>query len=184
MKLLVLLARGIDRLNERLGRAVAWLALTLVLVQFLIVVMRYAFGASSVWLQESIVYQHALLFMLGAGYALLHDAHVRIDIFYGRASPRRRALVNLLGVVFFLVPVIGLIGGVGWPYVALSWAVYEGSRETSGIPAIFLLKSAILVFAALLVLQGIALAVRSVLVLAGFEPDGKSPPPEEGKGAS
>jgi TRAP-type mannitol/chloroaromatic compound transport system permease small subunit len=175
MKMLVLLAGAIDRLNERIGQAVAWLALTLVLAQFLIVVMRYAFGMSSIWLQESIVYQHAFLFMLGAGYALLHDAHVRIDIFYGRASPRRRALVNLLGVAFLLVPVIGLITVIGWPYVALSWEVYEGSRETSGIQAVFLLKSAILAFAALLMLQGLSLAVRSVLVLAGFAP-------EEGKG--
>ena len=184
MNRLLLLARGIDRLNEHLGRAVAWLSLTLVLVQFLVVVMRYAFGLSSVWLQESILYQHALLFMLGAGYALLHDAHVRIDIFYGNASPRRWALVNLLGVAFFLVPVLGLIIGFGWPYVSLSWAVYEGSRETSGIQAIFLLKSAILVFAALLMLQGASLAVRSVLVLAGCTSEAEPLAPEEGKGAS
>jgi TRAP-type mannitol/chloroaromatic compound transport system permease small subunit len=163
-------ARAVDLANERIGRAVAWLALVMVLMQFTVVVMRYVFGLGSVKMQESIVYMHAAVFMVAAGYTLLHDGHVRCDIFYGDASPRRKAMVDLLGVVVFLVPVALLIGWIGWPYVAAAWAVREGSPEGSlGIPGVYLLKSVILLFAALLLLQGLALAVRSALRLAGVD---------------
>jgi TRAP-type mannitol/chloroaromatic compound transport system permease small subunit len=163
-------ARAVDAANERIGRVVAWLALAMVLVQLTVVVMRYVFGLGSVKMQESIVYMHAALFMVAAGYTLLHDGHVRCDIFYGTASPRRKAAIDLLGVAVFLLPVAVLIGWLGWPYVGAAWAVREGSPEGSlGIPGVYLLKSVILLFAALLLLQGLALAVRSALRLAGIE---------------
>ncbi len=164
------LARAIDRLNETIGVSVAWLALALVLVEFTVVLMRYVFGIGSVKMQESIVYMHATVFMVAAGYTLLHNGHVRCDIFYAAASPRRQALVDLIGVAIFLLPTCGLIGWMAWPYVAQAWAVLEGSPEGSlGIPGVFVLKSIILVFAALMALQGIALALHSALRLAGFE---------------
>ncbi len=169
MSFLVSVARGIDALNENIGKAVAWLALLMVLVQFAVVILRYVFGIGSIFLQESIIYLHAVVFMLGAGYTLLHGGHVRVDIFYREASPRRKALVDLLGVVVFLVPVCALIWWASWPYVANSWRVFEGSRETSGIQAVFLLKTVILVFVALMVLQGISMAINSLLTLAGIE---------------
>jgi TRAP-type mannitol/chloroaromatic compound transport system permease small subunit len=170
VRLLLYFARAIDGLNEGLGRTVAWLALILVLLQFVIVVMRYVFGLGSVKLQESIVYMHAMLFMLAAGYTLLHDGHVRCDIFYSTASPRAKALVDLFGVVVFLLPTCALIAWVAWPYVAASWAVREGSPEGSlGIPGVFLLKTVILVFAGLVTLQGLALGIHSLLVLARAE---------------
>jgi TRAP-type mannitol/chloroaromatic compound transport system permease small subunit len=167
------LARAIDAVDERIGRAVAWLALAMVLVQLVVVVLRYVFGLGWVALQESVIYMHAALFMVAAGYTLLHDGHVRCDIFHGQASPRLRALVDLLGVVVFLLPVATLILWTAWPFVVNAWAVREGSPEGSlGIPGIYLLKSLILVFAVLLILQGLALAIRSGLRLAGVDDDG------------
>lgn len=157
----------IDRINEGIGRAVSWLALFMVLVQFIVVLMRYVFGIPSIFMQESIIYMHALIFMVGVGYTLLHNGHVRVDIFYSTASEKRKALIDLIGVAVFLVPISALIWWVSWPYVAMSWSVREGSVEVSGIQAIFLLKAVLLVFAVLLTIQGIAMALRSILLIAG-----------------
>jgi len=165
------LARVIDAINERVGRAVAWAALAMVLVQFTVVVMRYVFGFGSILMQESVIYLHAILFMIGSAYTLLHDGHVRLDIFYRDASIRTKALVDLWGSIGLLIPVTVLIWWFSWPYVAGSWEVLEGSRETSGIHAVFLLKTVILVFAALMFLQGISLLARSILTLKGRQQD-------------
>lgn len=164
-------ARAIDWVNTRIGLGVAWLALFMVLVQFALVVMRYVFGIGSIMTQESLIYAHGLLFMVVAGYTLMQGGHVRVDIFYREAPARRKAMVDLFGVCVLLIPVCLLIWAYSLPYVVSAWQVFEGSRETSGIPGIFLLKSAILVFVVLVVLQGIALAFRSVLVLAGLRAD-------------
>jgi TRAP-type mannitol/chloroaromatic compound transport system permease small subunit len=120
-------------------------------------------------MQESVIYLHAVLFMIGAGYTLLHDGHVRLDIFYRDASIRTKALVDMWGSIGLVIPVTVLIWWFSWPYVAGSWKVLEGSKETSGIHAVFLLKTVILVFAALMFAQGISLLVRSILTLTGRE---------------
>jgi TRAP-type mannitol/chloroaromatic compound transport system permease small subunit len=170
LRFLLLIARAIDAANERIGVSVAWLALLTVLVEFTVVVMRYVFGVGSVKVQESIVYMHATVFMVAAGYTLLHNGHVRCDIFYAVASPRRKALIDLIGVFIFLLPMCALIAWVAWPYVTAAWAVREGSQEGSlGIPGVYLLKSIILVFAGLVALQGVSLALHSALRLAGVE---------------
>lgn len=169
MSHLASLARIIDAVNERVGRTIAWAALAMVLVQFTVVVLRYVFGFGSILMQESVIYLHAVLFMIGAGYTLLHDGHVRLDIFYRDASIRTKALVDLWGSIGLLIPVTVLIWWFSWPYVAGSWKVLEGSKETSGIHAVFLLKTVILVFAALMFAQGISLLVRSILTLTGRE---------------
>jgi len=161
------LARVIDAINERVGRTIAWAALAMVLVQFTVVVMRYVFGIGSILMQESVIYLHAILFMIGSGYTLLHNGHVRLDIFYRDASIRTQALVDLWGSIGLLIPVTVLIWWFSWPYVAGSWEVLEGSRETSGIHAVFMLKTVILVFAALMFAQGISLLARSILTLKG-----------------
>lgn len=167
MSHLASLARVIDAINERIGRTIAWAALAMVLVQFTVVVMRYVFGIGSILMQESVIYLHAILFLIGSGYTLLHDGHVRLDIFYRDASVRTKALVDLWGSIGLLIPVTVLIWWFSWPYVAGSWEVLEGSRETSGIHAVFLLKTVILVFAALMFVQGISLLARSILTLKG-----------------
>lgn len=163
------IASVIDRINERIGRAVSWLALVLVLVQFVIVLMRYVFGISYVFMQESLIYLHASIFMVAAAYTFKHDGHVRVDIFYGGASERFKAWVDLLGCLIFLLPLMAITWHEGWPYVSASWAIHEGSTETSGIQAVFLLKTLILVFAVLMALQGLAKLCHCILVLTGRE---------------
>ncbi|WP_413203515.1 TRAP transporter small permease subunit [Rhodospirillum sp. A1_3_36] len=167
MTFLYRLSRLIDGFSMVTGKAIAWLAIAMVLVQFAVVMMRYVYGISFIWMQESITYMHALLFMVGAGYTLLMDGHVRVDVFYREAGQRKQARIDLLGAIFFLIPFSILIIDVSWGYVVNSWAVHEGSKETSGIQAIFLLKSVIPLFAVLLILQALSIIARSLLVLSG-----------------
>jgi TRAP-type mannitol/chloroaromatic compound transport system permease small subunit len=175
------LARATDALNEGIGVTVAWLALFMVLLEFVVVLMRYVFGIGSVKMQESIVYMHAIVFMVAAGYTLRHNGHVRCDVFYAAAPPRRKAWIDLIGVFIFLLPMCALIAWVAWPYVTAAWAVREGSPEGSlGIPGVYLLKSVIPVFAALVTLQGLALAARCVLRLAGAD-EPAAPAADEGE---
>ncbi len=169
MTLIESIVRAIDAVNEHIGRVIAWLALFMVLVQFIVVVMRYVFGIGSIFMQESIVYMHAMVFLVAAGYTLLHGGHVRVDIFYGSASPKRKALIDFCGVFLVLLPVCVLIWWTAFPYVSASWAVREGSPETSGIQAVFLLKTCILAFATLLAFQGLSLAAKSLFVLRGID---------------
>jgi TRAP-type mannitol/chloroaromatic compound transport system permease small subunit len=154
-------ADRIDRLTGMVGRTVAWLALAMVLVQFAVVVMRYGLGLGSIWLQESILYAHAALFLLAAAWTLRDDGHVRIDIFYVDAAPRTRALVDLVGALLLLLPFMALLAWYAWPYVARSWASFERSQEVSGLPFVYLLKSLLLIFALLMGLQGVAQAIRA-----------------------
>ena len=160
------LAAAIDRTVAAIGRAAAWCCLYVVAAEFAVVVLRYAFGMGSIGLQESVLYAHAALFMLAAAWTLQVEGHVRVDIFYANASPRRRALVDLIGAVVFLFPVAIAIAVLSLPYVERSWAILEHSREASGLPFVYLLKSLIPLFALLLGLQGIAQAIRAALVLA------------------
>lgn len=171
MQALYLLARAIDRSNHIIGKLIAWLTLGMVLVQFAVVVLRYVFGIGLIWMQESILYMHSMVFLVGAGYTLLKEGHVRVDIFYRGASVRRKALIDLLGVLFLLMPFCILVWWVSFPYVQNSWAVMEGSRETSGIQGVYLLKTTILAFTVLIGLQGLAMAIKSGLVLAGVIED-------------
>lgn len=161
------LADRIDGLTTMVGRGAAWCALFITLVQVAVVLMRYALGLGSIWLQESIIYGHAALFMLAAAWTLRVDRHVRVDIFYAAASPRRKALVDMVGALVFLLPFCIALVWLSLPYVGRSFAILERSRETSGLPLVFLLKSLIPLFAILLALQGLAQLIRSALVLAG-----------------
>lgn len=161
------LADTIDWLNGRIGRAAAWLCLAVVAIQFAVVVLRYLFGLGSIWLQESIIYSHAAMFLLVAAWTLKNDGHVRVDVLYASASPRTKAIVDLCGALFLLIPFATAILYFSLPYVARSWAIMEGSREASGLPLIFALKTLIPVFAVMLVLQGAAQAMRAAAVLSG-----------------
>lgn len=157
----------IDMINRAVGQFTAWLALIMVLVQFFVVIIRYVFAFGSIQMQESIQYMHGLLFMLGAGYTLLHDGHVRVDILYEGMRPKRKALVNLMGVCCFLLPLSVYGWYVSWPFVVDSWRVFETSQEPAGLPFIYLLKSAVIVFLVLVPIQGAAMAIRSTLILLG-----------------
>lgn len=133
----------------------------MVLVTFIVVLLRYLFASGSIALQESITFMHAMVFMLGAAYTLRHEGHVRVDIFYRKFGPRGRAWVDLLGVLFLLLPVTLFITWISWEYVASSWSLLEGSREPGGLPGVFLLKSVIPLMALLLVLQGVAMGLQA-----------------------
>ena len=140
-------------LVERLGRGVSWLTLLMVVLTFGVVVLRYGFNHGWIWLQESVTYLHAMVFMVAAAWAFQTDDHVRVDIFYREKSSRHRNWVNLAGTLLFLVPFSVFLLLIGWDYVAASWATMEGSREVGGLPLVFLLKSLILVLPLLLLVQ-------------------------------
>lgn len=163
------ISKGLDQFAELTGRGLAWLALVMVLLQFSLVVLRYVFGIGSIFMQEGMIYLHATLFMGAAAYTLRHNGHVRVDVFYRDAAPRRKAMVNLFGTLFLLVPFCVVILIYSWDYVSASWAIREGSKETSGIHGIYLLKSVIVLFAGLVLLQGLSQAAHSLLVLSGLE---------------
>jgi TRAP-type mannitol/chloroaromatic compound transport system permease small subunit len=160
------LADRIDRLSTAVGRAVMWCLLFMVLAEFALVLMRYVLGVGSIWLQESVLYAHGALFMLAAAWTLSADGHVRVDILYADASLRAKALVDFLGALLLLLPFALTLLVLSWGYAGRSWRILEGSRETSGMPAVFLLKTLIPLFAGLLALQGIAQALRAALTLA------------------
>jgi TRAP-type mannitol/chloroaromatic compound transport system permease small subunit len=163
-------AASVDHLTAAIGRAVTWCLLAMVMVQVVVVLMRYVLGLGSIWLSETILYAHAALFMGAAAWTLQRGGHVRVDIVYMGASPRVRALIDLVGALVLLLPFVGVLAWFAWPYVARSWAILERSPEASGLPLVFLLKTLILLFAVLLALQGLAQAARAWLVLAGAPP--------------
>lgn len=167
MNVFLAVCRVIDVINEVVGRAVSWLILAMVGVQFVVVVMRYVFGVGSIFLQEAIMYLFAMQFLTAVGYTLLHDDHVRIDVFYGRMGTRRKALVNLIGTLVFLFPFTLVVLWNSLGFVLGSWRSLEGSTSVSGIQAVYLLKSFIIVFSVLLLIQGVSLALRCALHLAG-----------------
>jgi TRAP-type mannitol/chloroaromatic compound transport system permease small subunit len=160
------LADRIHQFATAIGRAAAWLVLVVVVLQFAVVLLRYLFDAGSNWLQESIVYAHAFAFLLAAAWVLGTNGHVRVDVFYREASPRARAWIDLLGAIFLLLPMAGLILWFSLPYVGRAWSILERSQEASGLPAVFLLKTAIPLAAALLILQAVAEIIRSASLLA------------------
>jgi len=156
------LVNNIERFIDWSGRAVSWLTLIMVIVTFIVVVLRYVFDIGWIALQESITYMHAMVFLVGASWAMQHDAHVRVDIFYSRFSTRTKAWVDLFGSLLLLLPVMIFIAWISWEYVIDSWEVLEGSREAGGLPAVFLLKSLIVVLAIMLILQALVQIMRSV----------------------
>lgn len=167
MGALRLFVAAVDGLNEAIGKTVAWLTLGTVLVCFAVVVLRYGFGIGFIWMQELYVWQHALVFMLGAGYTLLHGGHVRVDIFYGRASSRRRAWVDIFGTVVFLIPWLLVLAIESSGFILSSFAIREGSFQAGGLPGAWLMKAVVWVFCLLVGLQALALVARRVLFLAG-----------------
>lgn len=167
---LVAWADRIDRLTAAVFRVAAWGALVVVLVQLAVVLLRYALGLGSLWLQETAVYAHAGLFLLAAAFTLARGGHVRVDILYGGLPPRRKAWIDALGTAAFLFPFAIVLLWVSLPYVARSWVLLERSREASGLPLVFLLKSLIPAFAVLMLVQGVAQLCRAVALLRGASP--------------
>ena len=141
----------------------------MVIVTFIVVIMRYVFDAGLIWVQESVVWMHAVVFMLGAAYTLHAEEHVRVDIFYRTMSERRRAWVDLVGVIVFLMPLCVFLAWASFDFVTQSWRIGESSRESGGLPYPFvpLLKSVLLLMPVAVALQGASLCLKSVRTLQG-----------------
>jgi len=154
----------LDAISIRVGHAISWLTLLMVLVTFVIVVMRYIFGTGLIWLQESLTWMHAVVFMLGAAYTLQQEEHVRVDIFYREMTDTQRAWINLLGVLAFIFPMCGFFVYASLDYVVAAWSIGEVSRNSGGLPypAVPLLKTVLLIMPFAVALQGTSLLVRSV----------------------
>ena len=159
----------LDRISIATGRAASWLTLAMVLGTFVVVVFRYAFDTGLLWLQESVTWMHAMVFMLGASYTLQQEGHVRVDIFYRRITEGRKAIVNLLGIIFFIVPLCIFFIVECFEYVQISWRIREVSRDAGGLPypAIPLMKSALLLMPVAILLQSLSLATRSLAQIRG-----------------
>jgi len=169
MRALQKLSALIDALNQWVGRGVAWVTLGLVLVVFVDVVMRYLFKTSFVFTQELEWHLFGFIFLMGAGYTLLHDGHVRVDIIYQRVGFKSRAWINLGGVLLFLIPGCLMVITTSWGFMQNSFAILEGSPDPGGIPFRFVLKGCLPVGFSLLLLQGISLGIHSLLQILGIE---------------
>lgn len=176
MTALLRMARVIDTLNEYMGRLFAPLTLAMVLVTVVIVVLRYGFDIGFIWMQESVRFMHAFVFLLCAGYTLLHNEHVRVDVLYLKMSERGKAMVDIFGTIAFLIPVCSVIVYFSWHYVLNSWAEHEGSLEERGLHAVYLLKTVIWVFSATMILQGISRVIHAFALLRGIEHEGAEKP--------
>ena len=169
MNVLKIVSRWIDTLNEWVGRGVAWVTLGLVVVVFVDVLMRYILNISFVFTQELEWHLFGFIFLIGAGYTLLHDGHVRVDIIYQRAGWKGRAWVNLCGVLLFLIPGCIMVISTSWKFTMNSFAILEGSPDPGGIPFRFILKGCIPVGFTLLLFQGISLGLHSFMQILGIE---------------
>lgn len=164
----------ITRVDRWIGTTVAWLTGLMVAVTTVIVILRYVFDSGWIWLQETVTWMHAAVFLLAAAWTLQRNEHVRVDVFYRDMSPRGKALVDIAGTVLLLIPTCIFLLVLSWDYVAGSWRIHESSPEAGGLPGLFILKSLIPLTAALLILQGIAQVIEAIPRLgdgSGLESD-------------
>ncbi|THB72436.1 MAG: TRAP transporter small permease subunit [Desulfobacteraceae bacterium] len=157
-----------DRLNQWVGSVVVTTAVFLFIgIIFSNVVMRYVFNTSFVFMAELEWHVFAFIFLLGAGFTLLHDGHVRVDIFYSMMNEKQQAWVNFFGVLLLLIPSCYLVLTTTVPWVIDAYKVGETSIDPGGIPARFLIKAALPAGYFLMLIQGLLLAVRSLLIIMG-----------------
>jgi len=161
----VYLIRIINLINKVIGETVSWLTLLMVLVTVLVVVLRYGFNIGFIWMQESVRFMYSAVFLLCAGYTLFKDKHVRVDVLYLSLSERKKALVDLIGSIFLLLPVCFVIFYYSWSYVLNSWEQLEGSIEERGLHLVFLMKTFIWLFAILVSMQSLATIINSLIIL-------------------
>jgi len=167
MRFMALVVRAICGLNALIGHIFSWLSLGIVMICFTVVVQRYLFATSYVWMQDLYIWLNGAMFTAVAGFALMRGDHVRVDIFYRPARPRTKAIVDLVGSVLFLLPFCAVVYIYSMPFVVRAWSYSEASANVGGMPGLYILKSFIILFVALLALQGIAMIARSIVVLGG-----------------
>ena len=176
MKILLTISRAIDAINERIGRTVIWLVLVMALVSSGNAMVRYLFNQSSnAWLELQ-WYLFAAVFLLCAGYTLLHNEHIRIDVVSSRLSPRTRIWIDIFGAVVFLLPVSVFVLWLSWPIFVNAWVSGESSSNAGGLirwPARLLVPAGFM----LLSLQGFSELIKRIAALRGLIPDPTTPPP-------
>jgi len=166
---LSMLMRLINLANRLIGNVFMWLSVTIVLVCFWVVVERYLFQNTRLWMQDLYPWMNGVMFTSVAGYALYRNDHVRVDIFFRPASTLRKAWLDLLGICIFLMPFAWVVWSYCYTFVERSIRLGEASANPGGMPGLFVLKSFILVFAVVIAMQGVAMAIRSILIIAGRE---------------
>lgn len=155
----------LDKINEVTGSVVSWFSAVLVLIICLDVAMRYLFDFTLIWIIELEIYFYALLFLLASGFALKHDRHVRVDVFYSKMSDKNKAWVDLIGTTIFLLPWCLIIIWVSANYSYFSFLIQERSPQPGGLPALYILKFSMTVGFILLALQGLNLWLKSFIKL-------------------
>ena len=147
-------------MTTHLGRFFSLLLPIIIVLNVLIVLSRDLFGVGLVAFQELVLYLHAIIFLGCAGWVLLKDEHVRVDIFYRDQSNKKKNLVNFIGIVFFLLPSVFVIGWYSIDFIVISWSIGESSTEPGGLPYVYIQKSFILLFPILLFLASIKLLIK------------------------
>ena len=176
---LVLFVRGVDRLNTAIAAVFRWLILVSVLVCAATACLRYAFSLGYVWLQQLYVFCFGVTFLMLAAFAYRKNRHVRVDIFFARMTPRRRAVVEILGIAVFLLPWLAVLAWSATPFILSAWRILEGSMEPGGLPGLYIYKTTLWAFCLTLGLQAVAELVRNALLLTGEdgpEPEAPAPP--------
>lgn len=166
MILLSYIMRAINLANRLIGNVFLWLSVGIVLVCFWVVVERYLFSTTRLWMQDLYPWLNGAMFTAVAGYALYRNDHVRVDIFYRPASFRTKAWLDMFGTLVFLLPFSFIVWIYSWPFVSRSWRLGEASANPGGAEGLYILKAFILVFAVVIGIQGIAMLIRSILTLA------------------
>lgn len=169
MNSLSLIMRAINGVNRLIGNIFSWLSLAIVIVCFWVVVERYAFGTTQLWMQDLYPWLNGVMFTSVAGFALYHNDHVRVDIFYRPATEYKKAWMDLIGVIVFLLPFMFVVWTYCYTFVTRAWRLREGSANPGGAEGLFLVKAFILVFAVTIALQGISMLIRSILIIRGRE---------------
>lgn len=167
MTALAAFARTVDVLNDVLGRLTAWLLVPMALIAFSVVVLRYVLEIGYPWLSEAFTWMNGAIVMLSAAYVLKEDKHVRVDLFYRNLNSRGRAWIDLIGVWFLLMPMVGALAWLSWPIVQRSWRMAERSPTPDGLTFMYLVKATVIVFCALTALQGLAISIRCLMTFIG-----------------
>lgn len=163
--MLLHISNKLDAFSETCGNIVAWFATLIVVLMAAIVFLRYGFAIGSIAAQELVLYLHSALFLLGSAFTLKHNEHVRVDVFYTKFTPQKKALVNLCGSVLLLWPVVISIAVYSWQYVADSWMIMEGSVDAGGLPFVYILKSFIIAFCVFFFVQGLSEILKNIAAI-------------------
>lgn len=155
------ISEKIDLFNEKIGTISSYLIIPMILITFLVAFMRYALDFGSIAIQETIIYLHAFIFIIGSGFTLKNNMHVRIDIFYDKFSLNKKKIIDLCGTLLFLIPTCLVIFFTSFNYVMSSVFLLEASKEAGGLQILYVLKIYILILPTILALQGISELIKN-----------------------